>query len=73
MVRAQRADSSIVEGIASGEPHPVVGNAWLWSSVPKWHAGHIVKRYRLRKPRALLDLIEMVENLPAPVAPMVMA
>lgn len=28
-----------------------------------------IRRYRILKPRALLDLIDMVENLPAPVVP----
>lgn len=30
-----------------------------------------VIRYRIRRPRALLQLIEMVENLPAPAQPRV--
>lgn len=30
-------------------------------------------RYRVRKPRALLDLIDLVENLPAPASPKVPA
>jgi hypothetical protein len=29
--------------------------------------GPQIIRYRIRKPRALLDLIDLVENLPAPV------
>lgn len=29
----------------------------------------IISRYRIRKPRALRDLIDLVENLPVPVQP----
>jgi len=48
----------IVEGVAS------IGNAWVWSPdvVP-------VIRYRIKKPRALIDLIQLIADLPAPAAP----
>ena len=55
------------EGIALGSPV-----AWDWS-IPRiagYHWGKVI-RYRIRKPRALLQLIEMVENLPAPAQPRV--
>jgi hypothetical protein len=41
----------------------------LWVN-PNVHGFSII-RYRIRKPRALMDLIELVENLPAPVGPKV--
>ena len=38
------------------------GAGWTWDD------GYFpIIRYRIRKPRALRDLIELVENLPAPV------
>ena len=48
----------IIEGVAN------VGAAWSWlpNVVP-------VIRYRLKKPRALLDLIQLIADIPAPVAP----
>lgn len=36
-----------------------------------WGGWCPIVRYRIRKPRALLQLIEMVENLPAPAQPRV--
>ena len=44
------------------------GESWNWANWPEF--GKII-RYRIRKPRALMDLIELVENLPAPVGPKV--
>lgn len=44
-------------------------DAWLWV-LPRWHPiGEVARviRYRIRKPRALRDLIKLVETLPAPV------
>ncbi|PCJ24134.1 MAG: hypothetical protein COA96_10335 [SAR86 cluster bacterium] len=49
------------------------GNSWLWagginrmkSNPARWAAPFT--RYRIRKPRALQQLIEMVETLPVPV------
>lgn len=46
------------------------GNSWNWSNAPLWLP---IIRYRVRKPRALIELIEMVENLPAPSQPKVPA
>ena len=40
---------------------------WDWAS-DKPVYGEII-RYRLKKPRALLDLIQLIADLPAPVAP----
>lgn len=51
-----------VIGIAGG------GASWVYDhreENPK------ILRYRIRRPRALLQLIEMVENLPAPAQPRV--
>lgn len=39
------------------------GSSWRWGTYARhWE----VIRYRIRRPRALLDLIDMVESLPAP-------
>ena len=43
-------------------PEDFVRYNWFWGE-----SSHDVLRYRVRKPRALLDLIEMVENLPEQV------
>lgn len=52
----------IWEGVACSEG----GRSWDWST-----GYRPVVRYRIRRPRALLQLIEMVENLPAPAQPRV--
>jgi len=53
------------------------------SAVEKWEAGPVdpvaaiavkpvygeIIRYRIKRPRALLDLIQLIADLPAPVAP----
>jgi hypothetical protein len=61
-----------------GTPHDAVGIWEAWhATLPQWswrlHGPDVgrVTRYRIRKPRALIELIEMVENLPAPVQPTV--
>lgn len=52
-------DDGLWEGVAGLEG----GHSWDWSNS---HSFTRVIRYRIRKPSALLDLIAMVENLPAP-------
>lgn len=47
-----------------GSPN-VIGSAWVHKKHPHYNNNWII-RYRIRKPRALRQLIEMVENLPAP-------
>jgi len=49
-----------LEGVCTGNPVP-----WNWDlpRQPGKHWGKVVL-YRIRRPRALLQLIEMVENLP---------
>ncbi len=42
------------------------GDAFIWDSLRPGRAWVAIIRYRVRKPRALLDLIDLVENLPAP-------
>ena len=46
-------------------------SSWWWSFVDGRPVGtdgfNPIIRYRIRKPRALLDLIQMVADLPAPV------
>lgn len=44
------------EAIAIARPNP----SWFWGS--GWYP---IVSYRVQRPRALLDLIELVENLPA--------
>lgn len=43
---------------------------WVWP-MPIQDDDAFIVRYRVRRPRALLQLIEMVENLPAPAQPRV--
>lgn len=43
------------------EPEDFVRYNWFWGE-----STHDTLRYRVRRPRALRDLIELVENLPAP-------
>ena len=57
------------EGIAGsdGDRSVLLGfnrdGSWDWSNGPDcWR----IERYRIRRPRALLQLIDMAENLPAP-------
>jgi len=42
------------------------GDCFIWASLLPNRRHLAIIRYRIRKPRALLDLIELVENLPAP-------
>jgi hypothetical protein len=42
------------------------GDAWAHDTLPSMLANWAVIRYRVLKPSALRELIEMVENLPAP-------
>lgn len=59
-------------GVIRGTILPrVKGDGWTWTTLPPVGKYGAVIRYRIRKPRALLDLIDLVENLPAPVAPKV--
>lgn len=46
---------------------------WLGGGTWSGREFAAIKRYRIGKPRALLDLIEMVENLSDPISPMVPA
>lgn len=52
----------------NADPDCAPAGAWSWR-----HDGtpDDIIRYRVRRPRALLQLIEMVENLPAPAQPRV--
>ncbi|PZQ99919.1 MAG: hypothetical protein DI533_04615 [Cereibacter sphaeroides] len=47
-------------------PPPGQYSAFVWASLPKRVQGNRILRYRIRKPRALQQLIDLVENLPAP-------
>ena len=53
--------------VIGGPNDPIAGCAWEWGNKPiRWRFYEVI-RYRVRKPRALLDLIEMVESLPEQV------
>ena len=79
----ERANGQVIEGIPgtmaysafTGLPvGPATGKgpqSWTWHTMVGGLYGFRVIRYRIRKPRALLQLIEMVENLPAPAQPRV--
>ena len=55
------------EGIQNACDTPPSGYhcAFVWASLPKFRLGDKIIRYRIRRPRALRELIEMVESLPA--------
>ena len=48
-------------GVVLGPSRGNVPNAWCWSSNPSRR----VVRYRIRKPRALVEMIQRVEALPS--------
>ena len=63
-----------LRAIADGGPSWTYGDAndrRTWSRNGKGNDGRFrpIIRYRIRKPRALLDLIQLIADLPAPVAP----
>jgi hypothetical protein len=60
------ADGRVAEGVVM--PHVLRGRCvlWVWATLCPAHWPMRVVAYRVRKPRALLDLIDLVENLPAP-------
>lgn len=52
-----------------GRVHAGTVNSPSWFEMTPYGRFEMVVRYRIRKPRALRDLIEMVESLPAPSQP----
>lgn len=56
---------SVVVGVYEGG-HPC---RWTWDSLP---TSRII-RFRIKKPRALLDLIQLIADLPAPVKTRILA
>lgn len=40
---------------------PGAPSRWVWAEVP---SGRQIIRYRIRRPKAMRDLIDMMENLP---------
>ena len=62
MVNVEYANHQFITAIAMGRPE-----AWDYSVDPRRFIKII--RFRIRKPRALLDLIQLIADLPAPVAP----
>jgi hypothetical protein len=46
---------------------PAGGNCWIWDSIIlEAYIPLRIVRYRIRRPDALRELIDLVENLPAP-------
>jgi len=71
MLRSNRVFSFYAGcGFISGGRHFLAdskhGSAWVWGSAPPLYRCYEVVRYRIRKRCSLRDLIELVENLPAP-------
>ena len=65
-VRVERRNGEVREAIATGE-YNESGSAWDWASVSdKWQPFCII-RYRIRKPRGLTILENLLENLPVEV------
>jgi len=60
-IMAQGTSGKIVEGTI-GNPSNSCG--WNWNG-PRLPMGYVIL-YRIRRPRALQDLIDLVESLPAP-------
>ncbi|MBL4766518.1 MAG: hypothetical protein JKY94_02185 [Rhodobacteraceae bacterium] len=61
MVRVEFCGGRVLEAIAGSGG----GKSWLWGS-----GYNKILRYRIRKPRALqqlIEMVEMVETLPVPV------
>lgn len=44
------------------------GSLWRWKTILKSHWSKRIIRYRIRKPRGLIILQDLIENLPAPTA-----
>lgn len=77
-VQLERINGQVVEGLAgmsvcNGRTGERVGpaqgglpSAWNWDEMAGYHRQFRVVRYRIRKPRALQQLREMIETLPAP-------
>lgn len=65
--RGRSGKERTLEGVMS----PKGQRAGSWTVKDHLGLWDQVIRYRIRKPRALLQLIEMVENLPAPAQPRV--
>lgn len=61
-------DAFKIAGSSFDGTEGIFGSSWHWAIVPNQRWARVI-RYRVRKPRALLDLIDLVENLPAPVTP----
>lgn len=73
-VEVHCANGQVAEGVVM--PLVVQGQAcalWVWATLCPVHWQLRVGAYRVRKPRALLDLIDLVETLPAPATPKVPA
>ena len=75
IVQKEYANGLVLIGMVGARPKtalelgvpPYLGRtfscSWVWSG---WGLSVPIIRYRIRKPRALIQLIDMVENLPAP-------
>jgi hypothetical protein len=71
MVRTERRDGKVRETIAgaacmaAGIDPNGIGSAWVWTQDDRTYSEVI--RFRIRKPRALIDMIQLIADLPAPV------
>lgn len=67
-MRCRTAGGREEDGVqnACGFLPPGAASLWVWASIPIWQWHHRIIRYRIRRPRALIEMIERVENLPAP-------
>jgi hypothetical protein len=64
-VRRDRKEVFCVAGarcLAAGEDPSGPESAWVWSNDGRERSEFV--RYRIRRPKALRELIDMVENLP---------
>lgn len=57
-------EQEFVGALPAAAKKPDVFNPWFWENLPPEAWEYRVIRYRVRKPRALQDLIKLVEELP---------
>ncbi|QDP48376.1 MAG: hypothetical protein Tp118SUR00d2C21406231_70 [Prokaryotic dsDNA virus sp.] len=62
---ADLAGTTELYGIVPQGAGTTINSQWIWDRAIRFGRPFII-RYRIRKPRALRDLITLVETLPAP-------
>lgn len=68
LVQAYRACGGTETGIPDAEcaaPTAPYVSLWLWADLPEMFIAFRIIRYRRHRPKALRDLINLVEGLPA--------